>query len=434
MAPVSSLSAETAIVRRDAFLGAVTRAAALLSGADPWESMMNEVLKTLGEATGVDRTYVFQVESREGVDYASQRFEWCAAGVSPQIDNPDLQEIPLEAAGFGRWATLLRVGEPVFGDIESFPETERPLLEMQGIKSLLVQPILVGRLWWGFLGFDACSTAQSWERYEVNKLLIVSLLLGAAIHRRMHEQKLLQAQRAEALGTLAGGVAHDLNNLITVVSAAAGMIKNGIDPASARAAAQTKSCGMIEQAIERARNLTRRLLDFSRRRGVEPQVIVPLEFLKREEPLLRSSLGSGIALEILSRAPEHPLSPIMIDPAEFTQLLLNIAVNAKDAMPQGGHLTFEVCTLKATDIPAADDTIPEGRWTLIRAFDSGEGIQPEIIEHIFEPFFTTKPADKGTGLGLATIRNIVTNAGGHIRVSSTVGCGTEFRFYFPVSN
>jgi two-component system cell cycle sensor histidine kinase/response regulator CckA len=190
---------------------------------------------------------------------------------------------------------------------------------------------------------------------------------------------------------------------------------------------------MVDQALERASALTRRLLDFSRRRAGTPQVLSPLELLRRDEPLLKQAIGSKVRLRIIHGGDGRAIAPVRIDPTEFTQVTLNLAVNARDAMPNGGELVFDVSTLEGKDSPATFDLMPEGTWTLIRAIDCGEGMSPDVLAHAFEPFFTTKPADRGTGLGLPTVSGIVTAAGGHIKTLSTVGRGTEFRIYLPAA-
>jgi len=169
----------------------------------------------------------------------------------------------------------------------------------------------------------------------------------------------------------------------------------------------------------------------SKRRQREPTIVSPLELLSRERPLLRGSLHPGVALRITGGNNGEPIAPIRIDPTEFAQIALNVAVNANDAMPGGGELTFEVSTVVLHSVSSSGDAPPPGRWTLIRAIDSGSGMPPDVLAQAFEPFFTTKEEDKGTGLGLATVRTIVLSAGGYIKVSSTIGRGTEFRFYFP---
>jgi signal transduction histidine kinase len=375
--------------------------------------------------------YIFQVERDGDIEYLSQRFEWCGRGISPQIDNPDLKRVPLEEAGFGRWGALLRKGKPVFGDIEDFPSSERPLLESQDIKSLLVQPILVSGVWWGFLGLDSCKTTQSWERFEVDQLRIVSLLLGAAIDCSIQGEQLLRAQRLEVLGRMSSGVAHDFNNVLLVISGAVDLLQGALNSSPVEITSARGSCSMIEQALDRARTLTRRLLDFSKRRSGRPIVVSPLDLLKKEEPLLRGSLRSSIRLDIVAGDLSRPIAPVLIDPTEFAQLALNVTVNANDAMTHEGELRFEVSTPDPSDPSLELDTIPAGQWSLIRVSDSGVGMPPEVLAHAFEPFYSTKPDDKGTGLGLSTVSSIVAAVGGYVRVSSILGRGTEFRFYLP---
>lgn len=421
------------LARRDAILAAVARAAARLSEPQPWESLVPDALRILGEATGVSRVYIFEVERVDGIEVVSQRFEWCAVGVPPQIDTPELQHVPLEAAGFTRWAEFMKKGEPVFGDVGDFPESERPLLEMQEIKSLLVQPIFEGTRWWGFMGFDACASVQSWERVEVDTLRIAALVLGSAINRQSRDALLRETQKLEALGRMAGSVSHDFNNVLMVIAGAMELLRGELEDAGQHALARGQHVTMVDQALERASALTRRLLDFSRRRAGTPQVLSPLELLRRDEPLLRQAIGTKVRLRIIHGGDGRAIAPVRIDPTEFTQVTLNLAVNARDAMPNGGELVFDVSTLEGKDSPATFDLMADGTWTLIRVIDCGEGMSSDVLAHAFEPFFTTKPADRGTGLGLPTVSGIVTAAGGHIKTSSTVGRGTEFRIYLPAA-
>jgi len=431
MALPSDHTPDSTLARRDAVLAAVSRASERLSEPQAWEMLVGDALRELGEATGVSRVYVFEVETHEGIECVSQRFEWCAAGVTPQIDNPGLQRVPLEAAGYTRWGELLRAGSPVFGDIGDFPESERPLLEVQEIQSILIQPIFEGKRWWGFMGFDACASVQSWQKVEVDTLRIAALLLGAAIHRQTREAQFRETQKLEALGRMASSVAHDFNNVLMVVAGAMELLKADLDAAGAPQFAHGAHSTMIDQALERAGSLTRRLLDFSRRSIGEPQVVSPLELLRREEPLLRQALSPRVRLHIIHGGDGRPIAPVRIEPTEFAQVALNLAVNARDAMPNGGELVFEVSTIDATDSPASFDLMPDGTWTLLRVTDCGEGMSPAVLKQAFEPFFSTKPRDRGTGLGLPTVLGIVAAAGGHIKVSSTVGHGTDFRIYLP---
>jgi GAF domain-containing protein len=245
--------ADARLARRDAILAAVARAAARLSEPHPWESLVPDALRILGEATGVSRVYVFEVERVDGKEVVCQRFEWCAEGVAPQIDNPELQNVPLEAAGFTRWAEFLKKGEPVFGDVGDFPESERPLLEMQEIKSLLVQPIFEGTRWWGFMGFDACASVQSWERVEVDTLRIATLVLGSAINRQSRDALLRETQKLEALGRMAGSVSHDFNNVLMVIAGAMELLRGELEDAGQHAIARGQHATMVDQALARSR-------------------------------------------------------------------------------------------------------------------------------------------------------------------------------------
>jgi len=426
-------SPEDKLARRDAVLAAVTRASERLSEPQPWQAVVTDVLRILGEATRVSRVYIFEVELRDGLECVSQRYEWCADGVTPQIDNPGLQAVPLEEAGYTRWGALLRAGQPVFGDIEDFPESERPLLELQEIKSILVQPIFEGKRWWGFMGFDACAALQSWERVEVDTLRIASLLLGSTMHRQTRDAQLRETQKLEALGRMASSVAHDFNNVLMVVAGAMELLRSDLDAAGVPQFARGAHSLMIDQALERAASLTRRLLEFSRRQSGQPQIVSPLELLRREEPLLRQAIGARVRLHLVQGGDGRPIAPVRIEPTEFAQVALNLAVNARDAMPSGGELVFEVLTIDATESPASFDLLPDGAWTVVRVTDCGDGMAPEMLKRIFEPFFSTKSREHGTGLGLATVLGIVTAAGGHIRVSSTPGHGSEFRIYLPAA-
>jgi signal transduction histidine kinase len=416
-------------VERDAALEGVTRATEIISQSESWESRMETVLEVLGQALGVDRAYVFQVEDLGGVECVSQRFEWCRAGIPRQIDNPELQRAPIVEGGFERWGTVLRIREPVYGDIADFPASEQAILEPQGIKSLLAQPIHTGAIWWGFLGLDSCVMTQTWKRHEVDKVRIVAAILGATIHRQRYEAELLRAQRYQALGRVAGGIGQEFKNVLTTIGGVVDLMKVQGGGNAAVIPAQARYGAMVEQALERARGLSARLLEFSRRRAGESKLCALPELLEREAPLLRSVLRASVQLRIESAEGRVASAPVCIDPAEFSQIILHLAENAHDAMPAGGVMVLEVTTIDATDEQVASDQLPAGRWTVLRVRDTGKGMLPEVLARAFEPFFTTKVNTPGAGLGLATVQSIVRAAGGHVRVSSTVGQGTEFRIY-----
>lgn len=425
----AGLSADALLRRRDAILAAVARTAERMSEEAPWRELLPDTLRVLGEATGVDRVYVFEVIRRDRDEtHVSQRFEWVAAGIEPQIDNPELLDVPLHGAGFTRWGQLLESGLPVVGDIEDFPASERPLLEGQGIRSLLVEPIFVGPRWWGFMGFDACRRIQSWADVEVHALRIAALVLGSAILQDERQAQFRQVQKMDALGRMAGGVAHDFNNVLMVVSGGVDLLRSDLERSGLLTEARAEHLQMVDQALRQSTGLTRRLLDFSRRREGQPQEVSPLELVRQSAPLLAQAAGATIRLEI---AGADPVGRIRIDPVQFEQVVLNLVVNARDAMPRGGQIRIALEPVDVEAPPASSDRIPPGRWVSLSVRDTGEGMPPEVRERVFEPFFTTKSIERGTGLGLSTVYGIVTGAGGRVTVSSEVGKGTEFRIYLP---
>jgi PAS domain S-box-containing protein len=238
------------------------------------------------------------------------------------------------------------------------------------------------------------------------------------------EEQFLQAQKMEAVGRLAGGVAHDFNNLLTVISSYAELIM--FDPA------MQKGRGEIEEirgATARAAKLTRQLLAFSRRQALEPRIVNPNDVLRGVEALIRGLIIGEVEITT-SLAPDTPL--IRVDPGQLEQVVMNLAINGADAMPNGGRL--QVTTrLFVLDDAEADDVpdLPFGQYAMIEVKDTGHGMSPETIAQIFEPFFTTKEPGRGTGLGLSTVFGIVKQSGGDIIVTSDVGAGSTFTVYFP---
>jgi PAS domain S-box-containing protein len=245
--------------------------------------------------------------------------------------------------------------------------------------------------------------------------------------QRQLEEQYRQVQKMEAIGQLAGGVAHDFNNLLTVIRGYGSLLLLGAQtPAETAVAAQE-----IVRAAERAGNLTRQLLAFSRRQVMQPRSLELTETVTSLTTMLQRILGADVHLELVP----HP-SPLMThaDAGMLDQVLMNLVVNACDAMPNGGRLLIETTEKSFTEEEAA--AIPDarpGRYVSLRVTDTGSGISPESLPHIFEPFFTTKQAGKGTGLGLSTVFGIVKQHCGWIRVDSEVGRGTTFQTFLPAA-
>ncbi|MCG3149842.1 MAG: Sensor histidine kinase RcsC [Verrucomicrobiae bacterium] len=243
--------------------------------------------------------------------------------------------------------------------------------------------------------------------------------------RKQLQQQFLQAQRTEAIGQLAGGVAHDFNNILTVITGYSELLLMRAElPAGVRHRLRE-----IEQAGFRGANLTRQLLAFSRKQVLQPHVLDLNTVVADIEKMLRRLIGENIELVTYLQA---GLGHIKADPSQLEQVLMNLAVNARDAMPDGGSLVIGTADVELTAAAAwRIGNLPAGRYVVLSVTDTGCGMPPAIIGRIFEPFFTTKPAGKGTGLGLATCYGIVKQSGGHIIVESTPGQGTKFRIYLP---
>ena len=235
------------------------------------------------------------------------------------------------------------------------------------------------------------------------------------------EDQLRQSQKMEAIGRLAGGVAHDFNNLLGIVTACSELLRNRVDANSA------EYIDNIREAAKRGASLTRQLLAFGRRQPVQAQVLDLNQRLKEVSKLLRPLMGDGVEIVLLPRA---ATAIVEADPGHLDQIVINLAVNARDAMPHGGRLILETAVFDFDESFAREHpTISGGRYVMLAVSDSGTGIDETTRSRIFEPFFTTK--ELGTGLGLATVYGIVQQNGGHVWVYSEPGHGTTFKIYLP---
>ena len=243
--------------------------------------------------------------------------------------------------------------------------------------------------------------------------------------RRLLERQLFQSQKMEAIGRLAGGIAHDFNNLLGVIMGHTELLLEQAAPDSRL----RRSIDAIQGAAERAGALTMQLLAFSRKQIVDPKILDVNLSLRELEKLLRRVIGEDVEL-ILRLQPE--LRSIRIDPGQFDQILMNLVVNGRDALPRGGKLILETRDVTLDDsYVAAHMGSAAGQFVLLTVSDTGIGMDPETLSRIFEPFFTTKEKGKGTGLGLSTVYGIVKQAGGYIMAYSEPGRGSTFKVYFP---
>ena len=264
-------------------------------------------------------------------------------------------------------------------------------------------------------------------RDDENRLVGFAKITRDITERREAQQemeklqlKLAQSQKLDALGQLTGGVAHDFNNLLMVITGSLNALKKvaGDDPKALRAVQA------IDTASQRGAALTSQLLSFARRQSVNPQTVDVRERIFSVRDVLDTGLGSAIGLQIEA---DDGIWPITVDPAEFETALVNLVLNARDAMPQGGNVTVQASNV------SVDDGVIKGDFVAIKVKDTGVGIPDDVLAKIFDPFFTTKPIGKGTGLGLSQVHGFVHQAGGTIAVESELGKGTSFTVCLPRS-
>ncbi len=549
-----------AVRRRDAILNAVSLAAERFLHVRDWRQTIDEVLARLGEATEVSRVIIFECGTLPGDDtLISRRYEWRAAGVEARPDEA-LRDLPLRAMGFARWVETLERGEFIAGLVSGLPAAEQAALRAQQIRSIAAVPIFVENQWWGFIGFDECTTERRWEQAEIEALVVAARIVGEAIQRerteaalrasearyrtlaesahdsiyilgrdlrlqyvnefgakglglspaeavgktlhdlfppaiaqthvaavqhvlatgetlyreasgryagrevwegtqlvplrdeaggiaavfgisrdaterkraeealRESEERLRLAQKMEAVGLLAGGIAHDFNNLLTAINGYADMALDGLDAASPVRQDVTE----IRKAGDRAASLTRQLLAFSRKQMLQPRALDLGAVLADAETMLRRTIGEQIRL-VTATAPD--LAPVFADPSQVVQILMNLAINARDALPEGGDITIDARNAVVGEaFAAAHAGAKAGPFVLLTVSDNGRGMSGEVKAHIFEPFFTTKGLGRGTGLGLSTVYGIVQQSGGFIEVESEVETGTTFRIFLPLAN
>ncbi len=248
-----------------------------------------------------------------------------------------------------------------------------------------------------------------------------------ALTRRLAlEEQLRHSQKMEAVGRLAGGIAHDFNNLLTAIIGYTEIVLTSLDPKDKRRADAEE----IGRAAMRAADLTRQMLAFSRRQVLQPKVIDLNVTLTRIEPMLRRLIGEEIVLSVTGRAND---AFVRVDRGQVEQVVMNLVVNARDAMPQGGRLKVETAEVRLGPEDLAGQEASPGAYVMLSVSDTGVGMTQEVRARIFEPYFTTQDVGKGTGLGLSTAYGIVRQSEGHITVSSEVGLGTTFRVYLPRS-
>ena len=345
-----------------------------------------------------------------------------SSGVDP-MGQPALRQPLFEAARRSRESDVFR------GPAASNGHTLRTVFRSPANRDFIVA-----------VSLDEDELLQDWTREAVVAALVV-LVLGLAftaililMYREMDTRiaaadVLSRSQRLESIGRLTGGIAHDFNNLLTVILGNVALMRDGAGRGLPEA--DRESVDQIERAASRASALIRQLLAFARRQPLHPRTIDLASLVREAKPMLDRVLGEDVALTI-ERSPARRAFPATVDPVGAEGALLNLCINARDAMPNGGTIAIELSntTIDAQRAARNGDVTP-GPYVVISVSDSGIGIPPEDLAQVFEPFFTTKEAGRGTGLGLSTVYGFVKQSGGFVKVFSEVGRGTVVRMYLP---
>jgi signal transduction histidine kinase/CheY-like chemotaxis protein len=317
------------------------------------------------------------------------------------------------------------------------------------LRSVIIAPLIAAGTTLGVLGLFRDMTEEPYDETDLELVAdlaergaqaiynarLMADVVRADAERTAAQDRLRHAERMESLGQLVGGIAHDFNNLLNVIACFADMLAEEIAGLAAEDARLGSVPGDVEQvrgAAQRAIRLTRQLLIFARSDVVRPGVLSLNDVIAGLEQLLRRTLGEHINLTV---TPASDLWPVKADAGQLEQVLVNLAVNARDAMPGGGKLTIDTANITVDEAYAQGRPgLTPGRYTRLRVSGTGTGIPPEVLARVFEPFFTTKPAGQGTGLGLATFYGIITGAGGHAQIYSEPGLGTTVTALLPATS
>ena len=364
----------------------------------------------------------------EGLDHQLARLSLVLENAPVILYGLDLEGNFIFSEGDGISAMGLQKGQ-ILGNSAFKLYRDTPGAE-EAIRSALAGQNAVFRAHFAGAHFVSRLTPIFDDAGQVEQVVGVSVDTGGQVRAeeevRQRDDQLRQSQKMEAVGQLAGGIAHDFNNLLTAIIGYSDLLLSNKECASDSVRGDVEE---IRRAAERAAGLTRQILAFSRRQPLQPETTCLNDVLAESEPLLRRVLGADVELKYVL---EEKLAFIEVDPHQLSQVIMNLAINARDAMPGGGKLSLRTANAELGEDSCwmNSDWMP-GPHVMLTVSDTGVGMDAETMSHIFEPFFTTKGPGEGTGLGLSTVYGIVRQSGGYIFAESELGGGTTFTIYFP---
>jgi PAS domain S-box-containing protein len=394
----------------------------LAVSASELDTAIKEALAEAGALSGAERVVLYSralQPERKNIFF----YQWCAPGIATY----DGVSCPWSEAQLARGKILH------FGSIDELPpeaQAERETWQRNKILSMLVIPVRLEGELVGLIGFEMQTRPKRWSAQEIALLGMIGEILTSASRRcqveealRESQARLLHAQKLEAVGRLAGGIAHDFNNLLSVILGFSRPLLREL-PESNPVREDVRE---IHEAAERGAGLTRQLLTFSRRQETQHSRIDLSAVVTGVDPMLRRLLGDDIELVLELEGP----TLVWGDPQQLEQIAINLAVNARDAMPDGGTFRLRSRNLLLDEAEASRRGVAPGSYVWFAADDTGCGMDDETRARIFEPFFTTKEPGKGTGLGLSIVYSVVEQAGGVIQVQAQPGKGTTFEILLP---
>jgi signal transduction histidine kinase/ActR/RegA family two-component response regulator len=394
--------------------------------SDRIDRSINQALARLGDHTGADRAYILLF----GADGSAleRSHGWHRAGIRAPVGCRGDMLVGESPAGLERFVQQGSLHVPSVGALPSIPE--KISLAEHGIRSWLCLPMWCAGKRVGLLGFDAVQAEKRWSDDDIALLRTVGEIFANALERKRAEaerealeSELQHAQRMEAIGTLAGGVAHNFNNILGAILGYGEMALDAL-PADSR---PRRYIQQVMIAGQRGKGVVDQILAFSRRGEHEQRSTRMQTVVGEAVDLLRASLPATLAIRLQLEADD---AAVLGDPTQLQQVVVNLATNAAQTMQGRGTLAIALDTVDlAADLALSHGTLVAGRYVRLTVSDAGQGMDDATLERIFEPFFTTKAADSGTGLGLSTVHGIVANHGGAINVRSRPGAGSAFEVY-----